>query len=175
MKFPILRFKVFFANTFEDISNLTDAGKSWKNAWLVNVAGSTLSLVDELGALPQWRSLELRTIHQLVSGGACAGNLHPSVRRSSRNLVSAANWQFPTQGRTSSPLPEHASPPAAPEPAGRVGPCSPLGLWSVLWTRSAGTPRLTSLQIPAGYSALVSRASTVRETTCVTNFHESYR
>ena len=58
--------RLFFANTFEDISNLTDAGKSWKNASLVNVAGSTLSLVDELGAGPQWRSLELRTIHQLV-------------------------------------------------------------------------------------------------------------
>ena len=135
-----------------------------------------MSLVDELGALPQWRSLELRTIHQLVRGGVwCAADLHPSLRRSSRNLVSAANWQFPTQGRTSSPLPEHASPPAAPELAGRVGPCSPLGLWSVLWTRGAGTPRVTSLQIPPGCSALVSRASTVRETTCVTNFHESYR
>ena len=138
-----------------------------------------MSLVDELGARPQWRSLELRTIHQLVRwwwGVWCTTNLHPSLRRSSRNLVSAANWQFPTQGRTSSPLPEHASPPAAPELAGRVGPCSPPGLWSlVLGTRSAGTPRLTSLQIPPGCSALVSRDSTVRETTCVTNFHESYR
>ena len=60
-----------------------------------------MSLVDELGARPQWRSLELRTIHQLVRwwGVWCAADLHPSLRRSSRNLVSAANWQFPTQGR----------------------------------------------------------------------------
>ena len=154
-------------------------GKTWKNASLVNVAGSTLSLVDELGARPQWRSLELRTIHQLVSGGACGVQricTLPSVDRhatSSPPLIG----NFPRRaGPASSPLPEHASPPAAPEPAGRVGPCSPPGLWSlVLWTRGAGTPRLTSLQIPPGCSALVSRASTLRETTCVTNFHESYR
>ena len=55
---------------------MTDAGKSWKNASLVNVEGSTLSLDDELGAHQQWRSLEPRTIHQLVrvvGRGVCSG------------------------------------------------------------------------------------------------------
>ena len=78
-----------------------------------------LSFVDGSGVLQQWQSLKLRTIHQLVSG-ACATNLHRSSERSSRNLdrpSAPANWQFPTAG-TSSPLPEHASLPAAPESGG---------------------------------------------------------
>ena len=140
-----------------------------------------MSLVDELGARPQWRSLKLRTIRQLVRVGACGVQqicTLPSVDRhatSSPPLIG----NFP---RRAGPALHYRSTRhrrrrrSCVELAGRVGPCSPLGLWSlVLWTRGAGTPRLTSLQIPPACSALVSRASTVRETTCVTNFHESYR
>ena len=48
------------------------------------------------------------------------------ICRNSRNLVRPpTNWQFPTAGWSSSPLPEHASMPAAPEPAGRVGTFGP--------------------------------------------------